>query len=474
MIKGKIEFDDFIRTTEKRHLKIVNIIWNEFKNKKLIFESEYEGYYCVSEERFVPNKEVIKKDDHYTNDLGHKLEFIKENNYVIKFSESDLNSYEDLIKSGKIFIGPQINEVKEYMKNNLVTFSLSRPKTRVPWGISVPKNENHVIYVWFEALLNYITSTCSYESNDKQNIDNINSIEDIRKILKNYNLIHVIGKDITKFHCYLLPLLLNAINLLPNSLSIYTHHHFQVKNIKMSKSLNNSIYIDNLLKNYSLNAIRYYFISLGPQYKDISLEENQISKVYEGDIANLLVNLILRISNKKLNDLNEFSNVKADIYPFLKDNYGITDFIKSTEEKIIKMKKDIEEYNFSATSFNIHSILLDLNKIVHASEFWNNKSKVDITPLILTVIETIRILSIFLYPFIPNFVVDLNKLFDFDRPLVMNTIFFKKLKELNLGVDSNSHVNSNINSNENCIKSIKLYNFNYDLINNIFIIKKKI
>lgn len=397
----RADVDDFIRTTEPRHKMLCNEFWNELYKQEYIKENEYKGYYCVSDENFVLKSELVKVGEEYQTKEGKSVDFISENIYSLKFSNSIIDTYLAYIDSGRIKMHPhQIAEVNEYIKANLFEFTISRPKLRVPWGIPVPNNESFTIYVWFEALLNYITVAMSNISkSDKP------SINEIREVVKNSYFLHIIGKDITKFHCYLLPLMLIAADSFPSKLEIMTHHHFNVNNVKMSKSLNNSVFPADLITNYSYDAVRYNFISSGPQTKDVSLNEEMIPKSYYNGIADSYINLFLRVTNKKISNINELS---LDRTSFVLKNKKLQELKKAVDLHFESMVIDNSMYDYSLICHKIHLILLDLNKLIQDSAIWKMTDKSEVREFVIFTIECIRIISIFLYPILPELSVNIH------------------------------------------------------------------
>lgn len=536
---SRVSCDDFIRTTEERHKRVVNIVWNQLLKKKLINFKSYEGYYCVSEERFMTNKELTTNEKGEFVTLENKsVELISEDNYFLNINEDVISQFKDLVNycsiseerdydssissNKRLFdfkLSPnQVNEVMEYIKNELFDFTISRPKSRVPWGIDVPNDNNHVIYVWFDALLNYLTLSVSdhyrnliSKDSNTSNGSDINIItehirdlnfETLQSITEKVKFLHVIGKDITKFHCYLLPLMLIASDLLPKELRILTHHHFQVNNIKMSKSLNNSLYANTLIEKTSLNALRYSFITKGPQNKDVSLVEANIDQEYYTDIADVLINLLMRITNKKIFDINEYSIINKNSFDVNfeknKNNSELSELVSETYQKTIiklnKIKTSLENYEFSIVSFNIHSILLDLNKLIHTSEFWKlykngleEKDLISLKDMFAFIIETIRVVLIYLYPIVPELVEKGIKVLGFnENEININNcelfIHFNQDK-LSVGVESTNNNNTvNANSAANAVNKenfivgsdeVKLFDIQFDLVKSIFIQKKE-
>jgi len=403
---SKADFDDFIRTTEERHVRIVNVYWERLKSRGYIRKDKYEGYYSLSDETFIPVKDLVKKEgkeNEFLTKENKQVEFVSEETFNFIVDDSLLRDYSRMIKSKRLIIDKE-EEVNEYINSKLNTFSLSRPSNRVNWGVSI--ESSHTVYVWFDALLNYITSLVGYSNSNKY--DNI-SFEDIKPMLLNSEFIHIIGKDITKFHCYLYPLLLLASDSFPSKMQIISHSHILIDNVKMSKSLNNSLYPEDLIKRNTYNALRYFLLSSGPLRRDISLIEEQIKKTFYTDIADSVVNLLMRLANKKLFSINDFNSKEGFEY----SNTQILELIEENKKIISKIKSSYENFDFNNVCYFLHLIMLGLNNFIHHSEFWRI-SKINnfrqLKEIVVFALETIRIFFVLLYPILPDYSVLFLKL----------------------------------------------------------------
>ncbi len=394
---AQADYNDFIRTTEERHINIVQILWKKlYENTGFIKKSTYSGYYSVSDESFIPNKDLIfdEENNMYKTSEGKSVEYLSEDSYTFQVNEELLTKYNNLINTKQLKLNKILqNEMNEYIKVKLFDFSLSRPSRRVSWGITVPNDPNYIIYVWFDALLNYITSAVYYNHNNEQITFPL-----IKQIINQINFVHVIGKDITKFHGYLFPLVLLALDIFPKEMSIVSHNHFLVNNNKMSKSLNNSIHSESLIKKCSYDAVRYYFLTNGPFDKDVSLVESQINKIYYSEIPDMFVNLVMRMSNKKLFNANDYSSKKNFAYI----NEEIKSLIAENTELIIKIKRLYSNFEFGLVALNLNKIMLSLNKFIHRSEFWKIKENEKLKEIIIFTIETMRIWTVLIYPILPS------------------------------------------------------------------------
>ncbi len=279
-----LSFDDFVRTTEERHLKGAQKLWSKFK-KEDIYQDTYTGMYCVGCEEFKTEKDL---EDGLCPEHKKKPEMVSENNYFFKLSNYQ-EKIEKLIKEDVIKIVPEKrkNEVLGFVKEGLKDFSISRSTARARnWGIPVPNDEGQVMYVWVDALSNYITA-----------LDLANEGELYKKFWDNDEVerIHVIGKGIVKFHAlYWIGMLLSAEVPLPTI--EFVHGYVTVEGNKIGKSLGNAIHPDEVIKKYGIDAFRYYLLKEIPAYGDGDFAYSRMDEIYKSDLQNGLGNLVSRVA----------------------------------------------------------------------------------------------------------------------------------------------------------------------------------
>ena len=376
--------DDFIRTTEKKHEKAVTALWNKLWEKEYIYLGKYEGWYSLKDESFYQEKELKKvNEDFFTSD-GGKVEWIKEESYFFKlskFEEKLLKFYED----NEDFIKPRSrkNEVIKFVKNGLKDLSISR--NSFTWGINVPNSKDHIIYVWVDALTNYLTSI-QYPDQNNNSFSFWN------------NAIHVIGKDILKFHAIYWPALLMAAGLkLPKQ--IFAHGWWTNEGEKISKSLGNTVDPVKLIEKFGLDQLRYYLLREVPLGNDGDFSEKSFIMRTNSDLSNSLGNLLqrtLKFNNKHFNGKfpsnielkrKEFSNI-------LNNGYLLYDSVQ-IHIKNFEIHKALE---------SIWKFVDNLNKFIDDMEPWN-KIKIDkeeTAKIMAVLIESIRIIGIILQPFLPK------------------------------------------------------------------------
>ncbi|HDP67318.1 MAG TPA: methionine--tRNA ligase [Candidatus Marinimicrobia bacterium] len=278
--KLEISHDFFIRTTADFHKvtvqKVLRVLWD----KNEIYEHEYGGYYCVGCERFYTRKELV--DGKCPQHLKEP-EYIREKNYFFKMSKYQ-SWLIDYIHQNPAFIQPESrrNEVLGFLKGKLEDLCISRPKTRLNWGIELPFDKNFVTYVWFDALLNYVTGI-GYKQDD----------ETFNKWWPaDY---HLIGKDIVTTHCVYWPTMMKAAGI-PMPKTIFAHGWWMVDATKMSKSLQNIVKPLDLIDKYGVDPLRYYLIRDMVLGQDANFSEEMFIKRYNSDLANDFGNLASRIT----------------------------------------------------------------------------------------------------------------------------------------------------------------------------------
>jgi methionyl-tRNA synthetase len=278
--KLDISNDRFIRTTDKGHEQRAKLIWKTLE--KDIYKGKYEGWYCTGDEAFFSEAEV-KANNGICPNHNRPYEKIEEENYFFKlskYSEPVLAA----IESGQFQVIPSTkrNEIINIIKDGLEDISVSRPAQKIGWGIPVPGDDTQVMYVWFEALMNYIT-VLGYPEHD-----------DFKKFWPAQ--VQVIGKDILRFHAAIWPAMLLALGAaLPKTL--YVHSFININGKKMSKSLGNYVSPDEVIDKYGAEAFRYYFLRHIPSYNDGDFTWESFEATYNNELANELGNAVQRTAS---------------------------------------------------------------------------------------------------------------------------------------------------------------------------------
>ena len=376
--------DDFIRTTEKRHKIAVENLWNILEKKNEIYLSKYSGWYSVSDEAFYSENEIEDKDNVKVNKLsGSKVEWVEEESFFFKLSKWEKKLLEYYDKNPE-FIRPESrrNEVISFVKGGLKDLSVSRKS--ITWGINVPSQKDHIIYVWLDALTNYLSAL------DYPNIDTDK--------YKNFwpASVHIIGKDILRFHAVYWPAFLLAANL-PLPKTIYGHGWILSNEEKMSKSKGNILDPLEIIDKYGLDPLRFYLLKEVSFGNDGNISKEKLENCINSDLANNYGNLCQRVISFNEKNLNleipkniKFNNEDLNILNKFKENY-------SKIENAIN-KQDINFYmNF------LMETLFAANKYFNDQEPWNKKNDLDrLNTIIYVSLELIRKISILMYPIIPE------------------------------------------------------------------------
>ena len=376
--------DDFIRTTEKRHLKSVQNLWNILEKNKEIYLSKYSGWYSVSDEAFYSEEEIEDNNGNKTaKNSGSPVEWVEEESYFFKLSKWQ----EPLLKfysENPNFILPSTrkNEVVSFVKSGLKDLSVSRKS--FSWGIKVPSNKDHVIYVWLDALTNYLSAL---------NYPDINN-----KLFKNFwpASLHLIGKDILRFHAIYWPAFLLAAEIPPPK-RVYGHGWILSGDEKMSKSKGNILDPIEIIEKYGIDSLRYYLIKEVSFGNDGNISQQKLENCINSDLANNYGNLCQRVisfidKNLDLKTPNQFK--------FNSDDLKVLDEFKINFEKLVQC---IDNQNINFYVNFIQDQLFTANKYFNDQEPWKKKSDKDrLNTILYTSLELIRKISIMLYPIIPD------------------------------------------------------------------------
>ena len=373
---------DFIRTTEDRHKVSVQNLWNILEKNKQIFLSKYSGWYSVSDEAFYNEDEVEEKDGlKVAKSSGSAVEWVEEESFFFKLSEWEKPLLE-FYEKNKNFILPESrrNEVISFVKSGLKDLSVSR-KT-FSWGVKVPSDENHVVYVWLDALTNYLSSLKYPDENNE--------------LYKNFwpADLHIIGKDILRFHAIYWPAFLLAAKIEPPK-RVYGHGWILSGDEKMSKSKGNILDPLEIINAYGLDPLRYYLLKEVSFGNDGNISEEKLENCINSDLANNFGNLcqrVLSFAEKNCSSLipdHKYNDEDLEILKPLNNLDKIRSFIDN---------QDINQY----MSFIVDR-LFAANKYFNDQEPWKKKDdRLRLNTIVYTALELIRKITILLYPVMPE------------------------------------------------------------------------
>lgn len=382
--KMDIEYDDFIRTTDERHVKIVQKIFDKFMEQGDIYKGQYEGLYCIQCESYFTKTQLV---DGKCPDCGRDVIPMKEEAYFFnmkKYADKLLKYYDE----HPDFIKPEYR--KQEMINNFIKPGLEDlcvTRTSFSWGIQVPKDPKHVIYVWLDALTNYITAL-GYLSDDDT-------------LFKKYwpADLHIVGKDIARFHLIYWPIFLMALDL-PLPKTIFVHNWITMKDGKMSKSKGNVIYPESLIERYGLDATKYFLLREMPVSQDGLFSPESFVERYNFDLCNDLSNLL----NRTISMVNKYFDGQVPKYNGTPNDVD-EELERACTEQIEKFENLFENFEIANSIQEIWNLISRTNKYIDETEPWKLAKQEETEKLksvMYHLIENLRKIAILVEPFMKN------------------------------------------------------------------------
>ena len=383
-------YDRFVRTTDKHHEEVVQHIFKYMYDKGDIYLGKYEGWYCTPDESFWTDTQVVKNEDGkmVCPDCGREVEKKSEEAYFFKLSKYQ-KQLEEYIESHPEFIQPVAR--KNEMMNNFIKPGLQDlcvSRTSFSWGIPVDFDSKHVVYVWLDALTNYITNI---------GYDVGNSTEEFS--YKWPADLHLIGKDIIRFHTIYWPCFLMSLDL-PLPKQVFGHPWVIMADGKMSKSIGNVVYADDLVEEFGVDAVRYYFLHEIPFASDGVFTRELLIERINGDLANILGNLVQRtisMGNKYFDGKIQDKNVREDVDK---------EFIQAIRSLESRVTDKMDELQISDAISEIFSLLRASNKYIDDTTPWilaKDDALFDrLETVLYHLLEAIRVSAVFLKPFLPS------------------------------------------------------------------------
>tara|TARA_B100001939_G_scaffold131955_2_gene114606 strand:+ start:133 stop:1683 length:1551 start_codon:yes stop_codon:yes gene_type:complete len=379
-----VMYDRFVRTTDDNHKSVVQNIFEILLKQDDIYLGTYKGWYSVSEESYIQEKDIVDGK----GPRGDNLVWTEEEVYFFRMSKYQ-NQLIKYIEANPDFISPESRKnemIQNFLSDKLPDLSISR--TSFKWGIPVKNNQNHIIYVWMDALSNYITGLgynpekVSYEMEKFWPAD-----------------LHLIGKDILRFHTIYWPIFLMALKL-PLPKKVFGHPWILVNKGKMSKSIGNVMYVDDLLKHFKKDIIRYYVLHEIPYAQDGNMTYELIIERNNSDLANTIGNLINRSIGMALKYRKghiQFQCATLESSKKLRNN---------ALEALSKMRLLIDEVRVSDALEIVLDLARKANKYIDITEpfklYKENSQAVEIDEILYHLIETSRFIGVLLSPFIPE------------------------------------------------------------------------
>ncbi|GCB63489.1 hypothetical protein scyTo_0014632 [Scyliorhinus torazame] len=398
-----VSYTDYIRTTEERHKNAVQHFWCVLRDKGYLYEGTYEGWYSVPDETFLSDSQVVERKDAFGNlikvsmESGHKVEWTKEENYMFRLSEFRPMLL-DWLKKNPYAIYPEKfhHLVVHWLQEEIPDLSVSRQRNRLKWGIPVPEDSTQTIYVWLDALVNYLT-VAGYPEDHNHWYSGVH---------------HVVGKDILKFHAIYWPAFLMAAGLqLPKQ--IYVHSHWTVNGQKMSKSLGNVIDPMERFSVYTADGFRYFLLRQGVPETDCDYYDDKVLKVLNAELADALGGLLNRCTGTRMNPDQVYSPFSNHCFP--KRHYmGQSSRATIDDYKMIQLVEQLPlDVEHCFEKFQIYKALEAINFCIrltngffqrHAPWKLDRKNAEDccwLDTVLHVTLECLRVYGILLQPVIP-------------------------------------------------------------------------
>jgi methionyl-tRNA synthetase len=391
-----ISNDRFVRTTDQGHEQRAQIIWNNLKED--IYKGTYEGWYCTGCETFITDS-IVKTNNGVCPDHNRPYEQLKEENYFFSLSKY-ANQIREAIIADKFVILPESrkNEILNVFSKGLEDISISRPKDKISWGIPVPNDDNQVMYVWFDALLNYITVLGYPEHKDFANFWPAN--------------VQVVGKDILRHHSAIWPGILLGLGL-PLPKALYVHGFITLNGKKMGKSLGNYVSPNEIIAKYGQDVFRYYFMRHIPSYSDGDFSWERLNEVYNNELANELGNVVQRT-----------------VVMIQKYSQGLIGDIKSVGHDDAPYYKALEEFRFDKALEEVWEQVRNLNQYIEEQKPWQiakTKDQVHLQEVLAYQVACLLQIANLLEPFMPVTAVKIRSIFEKGVVLPLDGTLFPRL-----------------------------------------------
>jgi methionyl-tRNA synthetase len=378
--------DDFIRTTEPRHIKAAQDIWKRMMERGHIYLGSYAGWYAVSDEAYYQESEIVDGKA----PSGSAVEWVEEPSYFFDLSKWEaplLKFYEE----NPDFIAPasRRNEIISFVKGGLKDLSISR--TTFKWGIPVPSDEKHVMYVWLDALTNYL-SALGYPDMDAKDYKQFWPAN-----------VHMVGKDIIRFHCVYWPAFLMAADL-PLPKRVFAHGWWTIEGQKISKSLGNAISATDLVAEYGLDQMRYFLLREVPFGNDGDFSRERVKVVINSELANTIGNLVQRVLAMVQKNCGGVVPDYRNVELREEDKAFIESFLVTKPETPDQVRRDYFDCNFHKILGSIVQIAASANEYIDKQAPWTLKkvNPEQMNAVLYFILEGIRCIAIYLQPTMPE------------------------------------------------------------------------
>lgn len=385
--RANVQYDKFIRTTDSAHKESVTHFWNVLVNKGFIYKASHKGWYSVSDETFFPESAVEEQTDTLTGlaqkvsiETGNVVTWTEEENYHFRLSAMR-DRLLQFYRENPAFIVPQSRyiEVIAAVESGLQDLSISRPRSRLTWGIPVPDDSSQTIYVWLDALVNYLSAAGYPGSPDLWPAD-----------------LHVIGKDIVRFHCIFWPAFLMAADLEPPK-QVLAHSHWTMANYKMSKSRGNVVDPWYALDRFGRDPVRYYLMRDGRLDSDGNYSTEHLMLRHNHELANNLGNLVARAASKTF-DVHGILASRPQI-----NGKAAKSLIAHLSQSTDLYFENMQNHHVYKAIANVMDIISAANNLLQAEEPWLKTCTEEVrSTTIYLAIESARIATLLLSPIMPE------------------------------------------------------------------------
>ncbi len=399
----EIQNDDFIRTTEPRHKVIVQEILQDLFDRGEIYRDEYDGWYCVADERFFTARDLV---NNHCPECGRPVQRVREANYFFKMSR-----YQDwlveYIQTHPDFIQPDFrrNETLGFLRKPLQDLCISRPKTRLSWGIELPFDRDYVTYVWFDALVNYISA--------------IGYRRDAATFERWWPAIHLVGKDILTTHTVYWPCMLQALGV-PMPKTVFAHGWWLMGATKMSKTLGNVVNPLELMARYGVDAFRYFLMAEMVLGQDAAFTEDGFIRRYNADLANDLGNLL----NRVVSMIGKYCGGRMPTPEAGAFQQGpAAELFQEVAAAAARFKAALDNFTVNAGIGQVIEVVRATNRFIEARQPWTQARAADPGPLHTTLYaaaEALRVCAGLLMPVMPAKMTELRAALGMEKPMTVD------------------------------------------------------